>query len=198
MKTYTVYKLTSPSGKIYIGWTSRKLKKRLRDHISEVRRGYQRPIQNAFRKYPLEQWTQEVLLETTDYHESLASEVNYIGKFNTTDPDKGYNLSVGGQSGATGIRRSEEYKANMRKAKKTSVWRSTPEHGAKISAALMGHPPSDKQKQATIVARAKTYNVQFPDGSTHEIYNLNAFCKEQGLCPGNLMRSSSRGYRLSK
>lgn len=198
MKTYTVYKLTSPSGKIYIGWTSRKLKKRLQDHMSEVRRGYQRPIQKALRKYPLDQWVQEILLETIDYQESLASEMNYIKNFSTTDPEKGYNISSGGEYGANGVKRTEENKQKIREGKKRSMWRSTPEHGAKISAALKGHPPSDKQKEATRKARAKTYNVQFPNGSIHEVYNLNAFCIQWGLNPGNLMNSSSRGYRLAK
>lgn len=198
MKTYTIYKLTSPSNKTYIGWTSRPLKKRLQDHMSEVRRGFDRPIQKALRKYPLEQWTQEVLLETMDYDESLASEVNYIKNFNTTNPDKGYNISIGGEYGATGVKRSDEYKANMREAKKNSAWRSTPEHGAKISAALKGHPPSDKQKEATRLARAKTYMVQFPDGSVHEVYNLLEFAKQHGLREPNLRTSSSKGYRLAK
>ena len=125
MKTYIVYKLTSPSNKTYIGWTSRPLKKRLQDHMSEVRRGFDRPIQKALRKYPLEQWTQEVLLETMDYDESLATEVNYIKNFNTTDPNNGYNISSGGEYGASGVKRSEEYKTKMREAKKKSIWRST-------------------------------------------------------------------------
>jgi group I intron endonuclease len=198
MKTYTVYKLTSPSGKIYIGWTSRKLKKRLQDHMSEVRRGYQRPIQKAFRKYPLEEWQQEVLLETTDYDQSLKIEVESIEALNTTNSTIGYNISTGGEYGATGVKRSEEYKAKMRESKKRSLWRSTPEHGAKISAALRGHPPSDKQKEATRKARAKTYNVQFPDGSIHIIHNLHDFCKRNGLLSSNLTSSSSKGYRLAK
>lgn len=198
MKTYTVYKLTSPSGKIYVGWTSRPLKKRLQDHISEVRRGYQRPIQKALRKYPLEEWVQEVLLETVDYGESLAAEVDHIEKFNTTNPDVGYNISTGGEYGATGVKRSDEYKAKMRESKRRSTWRSTPEHGAKISAALKGHPPSDKQKEATRKARAKTYNVQFPDGSVHRVYNLNEFARQYGLREPNLRTSSSKGYRLAK
>ena len=166
--------------------------------MSEVRRGFDRPIQKALRKYPLEQWTQEVLLETTDYDESLASEVNYIKNFNTTDPNNGYNISSGGEYGASGVKRSEEYKAKMREAKKKSVWRSTPEHGAKISAALKGHPPSDKQKEATRSARAKSFDVRFPDGTVHHINNLSQFAKERGLCVSNLHYSSSKGYRLAK
>jgi hypothetical protein len=62
----------------------------------------------------------------------------------------------------------------------------------------MGHPPSDKQKEATRKARAKTYNVRFPDGHVEEVYNLSAFCEVKGLCQGNLSTSSSKGYRLDK
>ena len=198
MKTYTVYKLTSPSGKIYVGWTGRKLKKRLQDHISEVRRGFVRPIQNALRKYPLDQWEKEILIETNDYHESLSAEIEYIFKFETTDPSKGYNISTGGEFGANGVIRSEEVKQKIKDGKRKSLWRSTPEHGAKISAALKGHPSSEKQKQATIEARAKTYRVVFPDGSKQEVYNLNSFCRSFGLDAPNLRRSSSKGYRLDK
>jgi group I intron endonuclease len=198
MKIYKVYKLTSPSNKVYIGWTGRTLKKRLHDHLSEVRRGYQRPIQNALRKYPLEQWKQEVLIETTEYEYSLRCEIQSISLYDSTNPEKGYNLSTGGGKGAHGVTRSDEYKSKMRESKKRQVWRSTPEHGAKISAALKGHPPSEKQKTATIKARAKTYIVVFPDQSKHEIYNLNAFCKQNNLSESNLRTSSSKGYRLDK
>ena len=166
--------------------------------MSEVRRGYQRPIQKAFRKYPLDQWLQEVIVETTDYQDSLEKEVMCIQLFEATNPEKGYNISSGGEYGATGVRRSDEYKSKMREAKKLSAWRSTPEHGAKISAALKGHPPSEKQKQATVAARAKTYNVRFPDGSVQEVYNLTAFSRERGLSESNLRTSSSKGYRLAK
>lgn len=198
MKTYTIYKLTSPSGKMYVGWTSRLLKKRIQDHMSEVRRGYQRPIQKALRKYPLEQWRQEILLETTDYELSIKTEVETIKQLNTNNPDKGYNISTGGEYGATGVKRTEENKQKIREGKKRSTWRSTPEHGAKISAALKGHPPSNKQKEATRLARAKNYRVQFPDGSVHDVYNLNTFAKDRGLSESNLRTSSSRGYRLAK
>lgn len=183
---------------MYVGWTSRPLKKRLQDHMSEVRRGFDRPIQKALRKYPLEQWTQEILIETTEHEASLKCEVESIQTFDTTNPEKGYNISSGGEYGASGVKRSEEYKSKMREAKKKSTWRSTPEHGAKISAALKGHPPSDKQKEATRLARAKTFMVQFPDGSIHEVHNLSMFAKERGLAVSNLHRTSSKGYRLAK
>ena len=198
MKTYTVYKLTSPSNKVYVGWTSRPLKKRLQDHMSEVRRGYNRPIQHALRKYPLDQWQQDIIIETTDYDSSLQCEIQSIRDLDTTDPNKGYNVSVGGEKGALGVVRSEEYKAKMRSSKKTQIWRSTPEHGAKISAALMGHPPSDKQKEATRKARAKVFKVKFPDGHVEEVYNLTAFCKERGLSESNMHGCSSKGFRLDK
>jgi group I intron endonuclease len=198
MKTYTVYKLTSPSGKSYVGWTGRKLKKRLQDHISEVRRGLVRPIQNALRKYSLDLWDKEILVETKDYTESLKAEVHFINQFQTTDPSKGYNISTGGECGASGVTRSEEVRQKIREGKQRSFWRSTPEHGAKISAALKGHPSSEKQKQATVKARARIYSVVFPDGSVHEIYNLNSFCRDMGLDAPNLRTSSSKGYRLHK
>jgi hypothetical protein len=198
MKTYTVYKLTSPSGKVYVGWTGRPLKKRMQDHLSEMRRGFTRPIQHALRKYPLETRQQDIILETTDYQQSIVTEVDTIRMLDSTNPNKGYNLSSGGQYGASGVIRTDKNKESIRQGKKRSTWRSTPEHGAKISAALKGHPPSDKQKQATIKARAKTYNVRFPDGHVEEVYNLHAFCKQRGLCSGNLSSSSSKGFRLHK
>jgi len=198
MKIYTVYKLISPSNKIYIGWTSRPLKKRLQDHMSEVRRGFQRPIQKALRKYPLDSWQQEILLQSESYEHSLTAEMDNIALYETTNPLKGYNLSSGGQHGASGVIRTEKNKESIRQGKKRSTWRSTPEHGAKIGAALKGHPPSEKQKQATIKARAKTYVVVFPDGSIHNVYNLNAFCKQRNISESNLRTSSSKGYRLHK
>lgn len=196
MKRYTVYKITSPSGKSYIGWTGRPLKKRLQDHQSETNRGFNRPIHKALRKYPLNEWTQEILLDTSDYNISIETEKQLIEDLDLTNRSKGYNLSTGGEHGATGVTRSEENKAKIREGKRNSNWKSTPEHGAKISAALKGHPPSNKQKEATRKAKAKHYKVQFPDGSVHEVYNLLAFAEERGLRESNLRTSSSKGYRL--
>lgn len=106
-----IYKLTSPSGKSYIG-QSRDIKRRLgRYRISQC--NGQPGIYRAIKKYGWDAILVEILCEcSADDLNSM--EVHYIEKFNTLSPG-GYNMNTGGGFDYTF---SEETRRRMSEAAK--------------------------------------------------------------------------------
>jgi len=86
-----VYKITSPSGKAYIGITVKKLvRRRWSEHKT-----YDSPVGRAIRKHK-DRIKYEVLCLCDSWREACVSERFYISMFNTRAP-YGYNLTDGGE-----------------------------------------------------------------------------------------------------
>ena len=92
---YKVYKHTSPSGKVYIGMTSMRLKDRWKSG-----KGYKTCIllNRAIEKYGWENFEHEVLFENLTKEEAEAKEIELIKLYKSTDPEYGYNIENGGYS----------------------------------------------------------------------------------------------------
>ena len=101
---YLVYKHTSPSGKVYIGITSNKTQTRWRGgsgYITNHR------FSAAIKKHGWRAFTHEVLAEGLTRSEARQKEVELIALYDSTNPEKGYNIDPGG-----GVR-SEETRAKL-------------------------------------------------------------------------------------
>ena len=105
-----IYCLTSPSGKKYIGQTRRSFEKRLREH-SKCNTGCV-ILNNAIRKYGIDTFECEVLLEINDEHLNKYESM-FIDLLNTLEPH-GYNIRTGGVYNST---HSSESCDRMRLAK---------------------------------------------------------------------------------
>lgn len=92
-----LYKLTSPSGKSYIGITSKTLDERWAGHVrrSQEDRCYC-AISAAIKKYGQEAFRKEVLIESSDWSELCILEKRAIAEYGTLFP-VGYNLTIGGE-----------------------------------------------------------------------------------------------------
>lgn len=90
-----LYKMTSPSGKSYIGITTGRLINRMHRHRAATNAGSQYSIHNAIRKYGFKAFTVEVLDEETDIEKLNKLEVVAIAEHGTLYP-AGYNLTIGG------------------------------------------------------------------------------------------------------
>jgi group I intron endonuclease len=86
-----IYKLTSPSGKSYIGQTKRTIEKRIKEHFKCP--GYCIALENAIKKYG-DKMEYEVLLEVNDEQLNFY-EIRMIQLYDTIEP-KGYNIRTGG------------------------------------------------------------------------------------------------------
>jgi len=96
-----IYKATSPSGKVYIGQTSRRFSTRKRDHLNKASnpksREYNNKFANAIRKYG-DRLVWEVLIEGISTYEELNNlEMILIKQYDSMN--NGYNSTEGGLNG---------------------------------------------------------------------------------------------------
>lgn len=95
-----IYKITNNiNGKIYIGLTTCTLEYRWSRHITESKNiKNTKHLYKAMRKYGVEKFSVEVIDSTDDFKELGKLERYYISFYESQNPDKGYNLTAGGES----------------------------------------------------------------------------------------------------
>ncbi len=115
-----IYKLTSPSGGVYIGKTNRSLEQRIKEHAYAADAGKSHKICGAIRKYGLENFKVDVLFDEVDSNDELNYlEIEEIKKHKDAGINL-YNMTDGGE-GIVGYLSEEtyskiftdEYKENM-------------------------------------------------------------------------------------
>jgi group I intron endonuclease len=111
-----LYKATSPSGKIYIGITSKTLKMRQNQHfIACFKKQLKSRFYSALRKYGWNSFQWEILIKAESWEKLCELEKEFIKNFRTFDKNFGYNMTLGGE-GVLGRTLSEEAKAKISKA----------------------------------------------------------------------------------
>lgn len=196
MRKYTVYKHTSPSGKVYIGITCRKPKYRWNNG-----KGYkekdQRLFYNAIKKYGWENISHDILFEGIS--EDLAKELekSYIRYYKTLHMS--YNITDGGDGtlGAgythTGWKHTKETKEKMSQARKGLLAGSkNPMYGKHETNPAFGkfgvnHPASKKVYQYTLegdfIAEydCMTDAVKTLEKTQKEVTHITACCNGRHL-----------------
>ena len=106
--SYKVYLYTFPDGKRYVGMT--KLTLRERRNV-----GYQHnePLRKVIRELKWNEYKHEILCDGLTEEEACEKEKEYIKLFDTTDPEKGYNISFGGKSTFAGLRHTKEHRERI-------------------------------------------------------------------------------------
>lgn len=114
-----IYKYTSKTtGKVYIGQTVNETKRR--SAHKHMQTDWHSHFYNAIAKYGYEDFDYEVIYEVMSdipgYVKQVLDmmEVYYIQKYNSTNPDFGYNIAAGG-GGTVGVPCSEEHKKKISK-----------------------------------------------------------------------------------
>ena len=99
---HLIYKITSPSGKHYIGQTQNTIKRRWSSHCCFPDNS-NAPLHNAIRKYGKENFIVEIIIDNIEtLDEANMLERKYIYEFNSITPN-GYNILTGGKSGHEGL-----------------------------------------------------------------------------------------------
>lgn len=131
---YTVYKHTAPNGKVYIGITGRKPEQRWENGNGCKRNKH---FYSAIKKYGWDNIKHEIICQAPMIAaQAGAVEKSFIALYDSTNPDKGYNHSIGGESGALGVHPSAETRRKMSKARKRAYL--NPELRRKLSESHKG------------------------------------------------------------
>lgn len=140
-ETAHLYRLTSPSGRAYIG-IAKNVRKRWQEHENASRCGSKCALHLAIKKYGFDKFTKEILVTSTfSYVKEM--EVKAIAAYSTMVP-AGYNMTAGGD-GTFGRIATESQKQRMSLAHKGRAF--TEEHKLKLSLAHKGKTMPDDQKQ---------------------------------------------------
>jgi group I intron endonuclease len=95
-KPFVVYKHTSPTGKVYIGITRQDPQKRWGNGRSYASNEH---FSNAIRSHGWNNFKHEVLYSNLSEQEAKLKEIELIALYDSTNPNKGYNITLGGESG---------------------------------------------------------------------------------------------------
>ena len=142
---YSVYKHTSPNGKIYIGITAIDPEKRWKQGYS-----HNRHFSMAIKKYGWENISSEIIASNLTQKDACEMEISLIKEYNSTNRNYGYNISTGGESGRLGVKASKESIEKMRAAKVGK--KLTEEHKRKISESEKGKIVSKETREKLRIA----------------------------------------------
>ena len=108
---YIVYAHTSPSGKRYIGITSRTPNRRWGKNGN----GYKSHVYfwKAIQKYGWDNFKHDILYTNLTKKEAEEKEIELIAFYKSNNSDYGYNLSIGGESGSKGYKYTDEQRKHM-------------------------------------------------------------------------------------
>lgn len=136
MPTYLIYKATNKlNDKSYIGFTSRPIEFRKREHFYSSRYGDGR-FSRAIRKYGIDAFEWSILFESNDLEITKnIMEPKFISEYNTLS--NGYNMTTGGD-GVVGYEFTDEVR------NKLSVFHKT----------RIRHPHSEEAKRNISVSRS--------------------------------------------
>lgn len=154
-RNYTVYKHTSPSGKIYIGMTCQKPKRRWKNGNGYSHNKY---FTNAINKYGWDNFTHEILFENLTQEEAEQMEIELIKLHKSNNLDFGYNIQNGGNYAGKhseetrkkmskihkGKKLSDETKEKLRKINRGKIW--TDEEKRRISELMTGDKNPNSKK----------------------------------------------------
>jgi hypothetical protein len=157
-----IYKATGPGGKVYIGQTVKTLAKRKAGHKfmslkMDVRTAFQISLlDEGFDNFTWEQIDQADTAEELDQKEQA-----WIAHYDSTNPDKGYNLSPGGISWIP----SEETRRKIGEAQEGEKNHMFGKHhaeetGQKMSESRKGKPNGREGKRPTEETRQKMSEAQ--------------------------------------
>lgn len=196
---YIIYLLTNKvNSKFYVGVTNN-YKKRMREHKGTYN-NY--PISKAIKKHGWNNFVSHILLETADAEYAYRfAETSFIQQYHSNNPEKGYNLTSGGQ-GTLGYSPTPETRQKMREKKLGR--KLTPEHIKNISESNKNHIVSEDTRQKISKAnkgkkpwlgktltkehkeilselKAKDWQLLSPQNEIIKIHNMRKFCIDNNL-----------------
>ena len=94
-KEYSIYKLTDPEGKVYIGSTMRKPEERWNNGYGY----YGQPFNDVIKRFGWNNIQKEILEVISGKEKADLKEREYIALYDSTNPEFGHNIENGGSTG---------------------------------------------------------------------------------------------------
>ena len=154
--SYSVYKLTAPNGKVYIGITSRDPKIRWNSGNGYK---YNKHFYDAIQKYGWKNIKKDVLYSGLSQEDAYRLEIELISKYRSNDREFGYNKSSGGESSVRGLHWHQSKETIEKRAQKMRGRKLTQEQRKKLSESLKGHVSPNKGKHLSEEAKTKISNA---------------------------------------
>jgi group I intron endonuclease len=140
------FALNTVNGKAYVGWTKHTAAKRFKQHCKEARGRCRLYFHKAIAKYGTDAFSVLTVWKGDDAEEMKQVEKNYIAGMRTNDPQRGYNLTSGGE-GTPEHQVSDDVRAFRSNFATENNPMRDPEHRQRVSEALKGHKHSDVTRQ---------------------------------------------------
>lgn len=162
------------NNKVYIGQTGTSVEDRWQNG-----KGYKgcTLFERAIEKYGWDNFEHIILKDNLTRQEVGEVENKFITLYDSTNPEKGYNISVGGESGHVGVKMSAESREKMSKARKGKSF--SQEHKGKISAALQGRVISQEAIDKMRFAKGEPFVQLDLDGCFIQKYNTTWEASQQ-------------------
>jgi len=184
--SYIVYKHTSPVGKIYIGITKMNPIRRWANGL-----GYKNCSHffNAILKYGWDSIRHEILYTGLTQEEAEYKEKELIIKYNSNNPDFGYNIQLGGYGNNNGIKRTPEQIQHYIEGAKKRPKRHhlSEEHKRNISKSLVGN-----KRAANLTCNRKAVLQYSLDGRLLATYSHAAKASEIVGCDKSSINRACR------
>lgn len=143
--TWSVYKHTSPSDRVYIGITGRKPEVRWANGNGYIGNDY---FFKAIQKYGWDNFKHEILFENLTKEEAESKEIDLIAQYNSTNRACGYNISSGGSATVAGLHWSRPKDGILRGEKHPMFGRHpTDEMRQRIADKLRGRSLTEETKR---------------------------------------------------
>ena len=155
---YTVYMhRNKTNGKVYIGQTGVSVEERWKNG-----KGYHHNahFQSAIKKYGWDGFEHIIMFDGITKEQACDLEQKLISKYDSTNSERGYNNSIGGEKGCLGRKITDETREKLRKSHlgKPSPRKGaiiSPESREKMRRAKLGKPQSEETKKKRAMAQWK-------------------------------------------
>lgn len=153
---YTVYKHTSPSGKVYIGVTSLRPEERWSGGAGYVKNKH---FYRAIKKYGWENIKHEILFDGLSKEDAFKTEIELIKEYRSNEREFGYNKSSGGECPVRGLHWHQSKETIEKRVQKMRGRKLTQEHKKKLSESHKGQVSHNKGKPIPKETRTKISNT---------------------------------------
>jgi len=152
----SIYKISFPNGKHYIGLNTTSLEQRTKQHKQSAKSGSSKYLYNSIRKYNMVDNLELIEIDTADTKDELCEkEIQYIQEYNSYYMNgNGYNMTYGGE-GVNGYVYTEEDRQQISEAQKTR-YKNNPDAGKEQSERLRRHYENNPEARQQISEAQKT------------------------------------------